>query len=40
MDQFGFYAPAFAAGIAFNLLNMAAIVPLVVRERAQPALAR
>jgi MFS family permease len=39
-DQFGFYAPAFAAGIAFNLLNMAAIVPLVVRERAQPALAR
>jgi MFS family permease len=38
-DQFGFYAPAFAAGIAFNLLNMAAIVPLVLRERAQPALA-
>jgi MFS family permease len=39
-DQFGFYAPAFAAGIAFNLLNIVAIVPLVVRERAQPALAR
>jgi MFS family permease len=39
-DQFGFYAPAFAAGIAFNLLNMVAIVPLVVRERVQPALAR
>ncbi len=39
-DRFGFYAPAFAAGIAFNLLNMAAIAPLVIRERAQPALAR
>jgi MFS family permease len=38
-DGFGFYAPAFAAGIAFNLLNMATIVPLVLRERAQPALA-
>ncbi len=39
-DQFGFYAPAFAAGVGFNLLNMAAIVPLVRRERAQPALVR
>jgi len=39
-DQFGFYTPAFAAGIAFNLLNIAAIAPLVLREKAQPALAR
>ena len=34
-----FYAPAFAAGIGFNLLNMAAIVPLVRRERVLPATA-
>jgi MFS family permease len=39
-DQFGFYAAAFAAGIAFNLLNIATIFPLVLRERAQPAIAR
>jgi MFS family permease len=39
-DHFGFYAPAFAAGIAFNLLNMAAIFPLVLRERTQPAAVR
>jgi MFS family permease len=39
-DRFGFYAPAFAAGIAFNLLNMAAIFPLVLRERTQPAAVR
>ena len=32
-DSFGFYAPAFAAGIAFNLLNVAVIAPLVLRER-------
>ena len=38
-DEFGFYAPAFAAGIGFNLLNMAAIVPLVGRERVLPATA-
>jgi len=38
-DEFGFYAPAFAAGIGFNLLNMAAIVPLVRRERVLPAAA-
>ena len=29
-DQFGFYAPAFAAGIGFNLLNIAAVAPLVL----------
>jgi hypothetical protein len=32
-DEFGFYAPAFAAGSAFNLLNVAVILPLVVREK-------
>jgi MFS family permease len=32
-DEFGFYAPAFAAGIGFNLLNVAVIAPLVLRER-------
>jgi MFS family permease len=32
-DAFGFYAPAFAAGIGFNLLNVAVIAPLVLRQR-------
>jgi MFS family permease len=32
-DRFGFYAPAFAAGIAFNLLNLALIGALVPRHR-------
>ena len=32
-DHFGFYTPAFAVGVAFNLLNVAVIVPLVVRQR-------
>jgi MFS family permease len=32
-DQFGFYAPAFAAGIAFNLVNLALIGALVPRHR-------
>src|SRR5689334_10804828 len=39
-DQFGFYAPAFAVGIGFNLLNLAAIFPLVLRERTQTAAVR
>ncbi|MBV9251643.1 MAG: MFS transporter [Acetobacteraceae bacterium] len=41
-DYFGFYAPAFATGILFNLLNLAVILPLVVRDRGQrrqPAMA-
>jgi hypothetical protein len=38
-DEFGFYAPAFGAGIGFNLLNLAAILPLVLRERALRAAA-
>ena len=32
-DQFGFYAPAFAVGVAFNLLYVVVILPLVVRQR-------
>jgi predicted MFS family arabinose efflux permease len=32
-DRFGFYAPAFAAGIAFNLANLALISMLVARQR-------
>jgi MFS family permease len=31
-DHFGFYAPAFAAGVGFNLLNFAAIATLVARR--------
>lgn len=33
-DVFGSYAPAFATGIGFNLLNLLAIAPLVARSRA------
>lgn len=32
-DHFGFYAPAFATGLGFNLLNLVVIVPLVMRQR-------
>jgi MFS family permease len=32
-DAFGFYTPAFAAGIGFNLLNVAVIAPLALREK-------
>jgi MFS family permease len=32
-DHFGFYAPAFATGIGFNLLNFAVVVILVLRQR-------
>ena len=38
-DGFGFYAPAFAAGIGFNLLNVAVIAPLVLRQRGYRAAA-
>jgi MFS family permease len=31
-DYFGYYAPAFAAGVGFNLLNFAIIAVLVVRQ--------
>ena len=33
-DRFGYYGPAFAAGIAVNLLNFAIIALLVARQRA------
>jgi len=39
-DTFGYYAPAFAAGVGFNLLNFAIIAVLVTRQhcaRAIPA---
>ncbi len=32
-DHFGYYAPAFAVGVGFNLLNLAAIGTLVLRSR-------
>jgi MFS family permease len=32
-DHFGFYAPAFAAGVGTNLLNFALIAMLVLRRR-------
>jgi MFS family permease len=32
-DYFGYYAPAFAAGVASNLLNFALIAALVLRQR-------
>jgi len=31
-DHFGYYAPAFAAGVGFNLLNFAALATLVARR--------
>jgi MFS family permease len=32
-DYFGYYAPAFAAGVGFNLLNLTVIAILVARQR-------
>jgi MFS family permease len=32
-DHYGYYAPAFAAGVGFNLLNLAVIGTLVLRRR-------
>ena len=40
-DFFGFYTPAFAVGVAFNLMNVVVILPMVRRERSlalRPAL--
>jgi predicted MFS family arabinose efflux permease len=31
-DHFGYYGPAFATGIAINLLNLAIILTLVSRQ--------
>ncbi len=36
-DHFGFCAPAFAVGVAFNLANVAVILPLLMRQRIQTA---
>jgi predicted MFS family arabinose efflux permease len=38
-DHFGYYAPAFAAGIGANLLNLLLIGILVGRRRSTAALA-
>jgi MFS family permease len=42
-DQYGIYAPAFAAGVVFNLANLVVVGSLVLRDRrpgwAQPAAA-
>ena len=35
-DLFGFYAPAFATGVAFNVANLAILVLLVVRRFTAP----
>jgi MFS family permease len=35
-DRAGYYAPAFAAGVAFNLLNLALVGALVLRQRSRP----
>jgi MFS family permease len=35
-DHFGFYDPSFAAGIAFNILNLIVIGTLVLRQRSWP----
>ncbi len=32
-DHFGFYAPAFASGVLFNLFNLALVGYLVLRQR-------
>jgi MFS family permease len=38
-DHFGFYAPAFAAGIGANILNLLVLVALVGRQRLRAAFA-
>jgi MFS family permease len=32
-DQYGYYAPAFGTGVAFNIANMAILFMLLVRQR-------
>jgi MFS family permease len=32
-DQFGFYAPAFAIGVVFNVINLVVISALILRHR-------
>jgi hypothetical protein len=36
-DHFGYYAPAFAAGIGANIINLLVIGILVGRQRLRPA---
>ena len=36
-DLFGYYGPAFAAGVGFNLANLAVLVLLAVRQRVAAA---
>ena len=38
-DYFGFYAPAFAAGVGANILNMLIVGLLVARQRSRAAYA-
>ncbi|HET7881977.1 MAG TPA: MFS transporter [Acetobacteraceae bacterium] len=35
-DHFAFYAPAFAVGVLFNLVNLAVVGTLVLRQRQRP----
>ena len=39
-DHFGFYAPAFAIGVLFNLFNLALVGFLVLRQRSNRGFAR
>jgi MFS family permease len=39
-DIYGYYAPAFATGVAFNLINLSMLAMLVIRQRAIGAPAR
>jgi MFS family permease len=39
-DHFGYYAPAFAAGIGLNILHLLVVGTLVFRQRVRPAVAR
>jgi len=39
-DLYGYYAPAFMTGVAFNVANMALLFMLVVRERSYAAASR
>jgi cyanate permease len=38
-DHFGFYAPAFAAGVGANILNLMVVGLLVARQRYRAAYA-
>lgn len=39
-DIYGYYGPAFATGVAFNVANLALLVMLVVRQRMTPGVLR